>query len=158
MKIFVLSMALNFCLISSVGAVDVEDSFNHNSQVIESIAGDKFAGTWFSNDGSQQILALTSKINTNNPLFDNFNIIYVKYSKNALESLQNKITKEIKKDYIYGVALDIQNNRILLRANKINFALINKVLLDNKIDMGMIVFEHQEAPLNLFAPVSKPHI
>lgn len=136
-------------------SAELEDRVRESAPIIEKIAGEKFAGTWISEDGSRQIVALTSAVDTTSLVFNDVDISYVKYSKNYLMSVQDKFLKNdiIDNKDIYGTAIDFEKNRVLVRAKKSNFHKIILFLKKKNVDMNAIVLDNQDEPLNLFNSV-----
>lgn len=133
----------------------LENRVKNNYSAIERIAGDKFAGTWISSDGGNQVLALTSPIDMSSSVFGGVEVLYVKYNYRQLLFTQQNSLKNllVNNADIYGTALDLEKNKIAIRAKSENFDKLAKLLVSKNIDMGMIYFENQNEPLNLFSPV-----
>ena len=155
---FIIGFALFLCFgvaMASGADTSLENRIRNNYSSIERIAGDKFAGTWISSDGGKQVLALTAPIDMSSPVFAGVEVLYVKYNYRQLlltqqTSLRNLL---VNNEGVYGTALDLERNKIAVRAKSESFDKISKLLVSRNIDLGMIYFENQNGPLNLFSPV-----
>lgn len=155
---FAIGFALFLCFgvaIASGADNALENKIRNNYSAIERIAGDKFAGTWISSDGGKQVLALTSPIDMSSSVFGGVEVLYVKYNYRQLLLTQQTSLKNllVNNADIYGTALDLERNKIAIRAKSENFDKLAKLFVSRNIDMGMIYFENQNEPLNLFSPV-----
>ena len=155
---FAIGFSLFLCFgvaIASGAETSLENRVRNNYSAIERIAGDKFAGTWISSDGGNQVLALTSPIDMSSSVFGGVAVLYVKYNYRQLLFTQQTSLKNllVNNADIYGTALDLEKNKIAIRAKSENFDKLAKLLVSRNIDMGMIYFENQNEPLNLFSSV-----
>ena len=155
---FIIGFALFLCFgvaMASGADTSLENRIRNNYSSIERIAGDKFAGTWISSDGGKQVLALTSPIDMSSSVFDGVEVLYVKYNYRQLLLTQQTSLRSllVNNADIYGTALDLEKNKIAIRAKSENFDKLAKLLVSKNIDMSMIYFENQNEHLNLFSPV-----
>lgn len=93
--------------------------------------------------------------------YSNKNIIFrtVKYSHSDLLKTTNVILDLFKanaidgQSLVYSVAVDEEQNKLLIRGKRSNFTAIENILRSVGIDMNAIVLEHQDGPPTLMGAI-----
>ena len=137
-----------------------------NIEGIKSVAGEKFGGTWIEydeNNEAHQVVSVTEPIsfNSKSTAFpeNGLTIVNVKYSYADLEKLREKVFGyflEISKDgesQLLGIAIDDQNNRLLVRGRAADVEFITNSIKSIGFDMNAISVEQQDGPVNFMGTV-----
>ncbi|WCM89099.1 S1 family peptidase [Acidovorax sp. NCPPB 3576] len=131
-----------------------------NRPKIQEIAGEFYAGSWIRYDENlkaHQIFATTAPINKlKNSTFDgDVTFVQVKFSYKQLEAMKDKImstfaeSAQSSNPLVFGVAIDEEKNRLLVRGREENHNIINSRLRLLGIDMDAILLEDQNGPITL---------
>lgn len=135
------------------------EQISSNESELSRILGDSFAGTWVEYDknyNAYQVIASTRPVQIKKALQTDggSRVVLVRYSLNTLSSLSNYLAKHMVSaqgdPIIFSLSLNIQENKLIVRARPEYFELIQRRVSEGGYDVGAISFEEQVGPSMLF--------
>ena len=132
-----------------------------NTEEIKAELAGSFAGTWIKYDENKvahQVVAIKGGGNLtkiSNAPENGFLIVDAKYSYQELEAVREKILtlfKNLSNDgeqLIFGIAIDDENNKLIVRGHQQNLEFIKSKIVISGIDADIISLEAQDGPMTL---------